>query len=203
MTAQKSLRDLKIGEHPAGLYVLFFTEMWERFCFYGMRALLVYYMTKMLFLPENVGNVAGHAAVLGALTKVFGPMTAQALASQIYGLYTGLVYLTPIMGGYFADRFLGQRKTVIIGGVIMALGEFMMMFPRWFYLALLLLIVGNGFFKPNISTQVGNLYPKGDERRDRAFMVFYVGINLGAALSPFVCGTLGESKNYGLSLIHI
>jgi len=197
MTAQKSLRDLKIGEHPAGLYVLFFTEMWERFCFYGMRALLVYYMTKMLFLPENVGNVAGHAAVVGALTKVFGPMTAQALASQIYGLYTGLVYLTPIMGGYFADRFLGQRKTVIIGGVIMALGEFMMMFPRWFYLALLLLIVGNGFFKPNISTQVGNLYPKGDERRDRAFMVFYVGINLGAALSPFVCGTLGESKNYG------
>ena len=195
--AKKNLRDLKIGEHPAGLYVLFFTEMWERFCFYGMRALLVYYMTKMLFLPENVGRVAGHAAVAGALSKVFGEMTSQALASQIYGLYTGLVYLTPIAGGYFADRFLGQRKTVVIGGVIMALGEFLMMYPKWFYAALFLLIIGNGFFKPNISTQVGNLYPKGDERRDRAFMVFYVGINLGAFLSPFVCGTLGESPNYG------
>ncbi len=186
-----------LGEHPLGLYVLFFTEMWERFCYYGMRALLVYYMTKMLFLPENVGGIAGHATVVAGLSKVFGPMSSQALASQIYGLYTGLVYLTPIAGGYFADKLLGQRKTVVIGGVLMALGEFLMMSPRWFYAALLLLIVGNGFFKPNISTQVGNLYPKGDHRRDRAFMIFYVGINLGAFMSPFVCGTLGESKNYG------
>ncbi|HRG98023.1 MAG TPA: peptide MFS transporter [Polyangiaceae bacterium] len=193
----KKLSERTLGEHPLGLYVLFFTEMWERFCYYGMRALLVYYMTKMLFLPETVGKVAGHSVIVAALTRVFGEMSSQALASQIYGLYTGLVYLTPIAGGYFADRFLGQRKTVVIGGVLMALGEFLMMSPRWFYVALLLLIVGNGFFKPNISTQVGNLYPKGDHRRDRAFMIFYVGINLGAFMSPFVCGTLGESKDYG------
>src|SRR4029079_4843659 len=113
-------------------------------------------------------------------------------ASQIYGLYTGLVYLTPVFGGLLADRILGPRRTVILGAVLMAAGHFIMAFDRWFFAALLLLILGNGAFKPNISTQVGGLYAPGDPRRDRAFSIFYVGINVGAFLAPLVCGTLGE-----------
>jgi POT family proton-dependent oligopeptide transporter len=185
-----------IGEHPLGLYALFFTEMWERFCFYGMRALLIYYMVKHLFLPEWQDKVVGHHAIMNFLGHIFGPMTTQQQSSQVYGLYTGFVYLTPVLGGYIADKFIGQRKSVFVGGIIMAAGEFMMMNESLFYPALLLLIIGNGFFKPNISTQVGNLYPKGDPRRDRAFMIFYVGINLGAFLSPFICGYLGENVSW-------
>ncbi len=159
--------DHSIFGHPRGLAVLFLTEMWERFSYYGMRSLLVYYMMKQL-------------------------MFTQAQASNIYGLYTGFVYLTPFLGGILADRILGQRRTVILGGVLMAIGHFLMAFQFSFFPALVFLILGNGAFKPNISTQVGNLYPPGDSRRDRAFLIFYVGINLGAMLSPFVCGTLGE-----------
>ncbi len=187
-----------LAGHPIGLYVLAFTETWERFCYYGMRALLVYYMTKFLFLPEHAGNVLGYRAVERGLEAVFGPMSTQALSSQIYGLYTGLVYLTPLFGGMIADRWWGQRKTVIVGGIIMAFGEFVLMVPSLFYVGLLLLIIGNGAFKPNISTQVGALYPKGDPRRDRAFNIFYVGINAGAFVAPFVCGTLGERYGWGL-----
>lgn len=154
-------------KHPVGLYYLFFTEMWERFSYYGMRALLVYYMTKQL-------------------------MFAQDKASMIYGLYTGFVYFTPFFGGLLADRYLGQRKTVVIGGVLMAIGHFLMAFESLFFPALTFLVIGNGAFKPNISTQVGNLYPDGDHRRDRAFSLFYMGINLGAFFSPLICGTLGE-----------
>src|SRR5689334_16746684 len=110
--------------HPLGLYVLAFTETWERFCYYGMRALLVYYMTKVLFLPEHAGNVLGYHTVQRGLESIFGEMSTQALASQIYGLHMGLVYLTPLLGGALADRYWGQRKAVIVGGVIMALGEF-------------------------------------------------------------------------------
>lgn len=153
--------------HPRGLYVLFLTEMWERFSYYGMRALLVYYMIKHLMFSQ------GHA-------------------SHIYGLYTGLVYLTPFFGGILADRVWGQRKTVIVGAVLMAIGHFLMAFEALFFPALLFLILGNGAFKPNISTQVGSLYQPGDPRRDRAFSIFYVGINVGAFFSPLVCGTLGE-----------
>src|SRR4029079_9696876 len=113
-------------------------------------------------------------------------------ASQIYGLYTGLVYLTPVFGGLLADRILGPRRTVILGAVLMAAGHFIMAFDRWFFAALLLLILGNGAFKPNISAQVGGLYAPGDPRRDRAYSIFYVGINLGAFLAPLVAGALGE-----------
>ena len=120
----------------------------------------------------------------------------QPLASQIYGFYTGLVYLTPIFGGLLADRVLGQRRTVILGAALMAVGHFMMAFEHLFLLALLFLILGNGCFKPNISTQVGALYAPGDRRRDRAFSIFYVGINLGAFLAPLVCGTLGEELGW-------
>ncbi|MBX3229547.1 MAG: peptide MFS transporter [Labilithrix sp.] len=185
-----------VGEHPLALYLLFFTEMWERFSYYGMRALLVYYMTKHILLDEWKDRVIGHAAIMGGLTKVFGVMDLDAQSSQIYGLYTAFVYLTPLAGGMIADRFIGQRKSVYIGGVIMATGQFVLTQDRFFYFGLLLLIIGNGFFKPNISTQVGALYPKGDERRDRAFMIFYVGINVGALLAPLVCGTLGEKVGW-------
>jgi len=178
--------------HPPGLAFLFATEMWERFSYYGMRALLVLYMVKYLFLPGHAETVIGYAALKSALEFVFGPLGVQPLASQVYGLYTALVYLTPILGGYLADRVLGQRRTVIIGAALMALGHFMMASERLMLLALVVLILGNGAFKPNISTQVGHLYPPGDPRRDRAFSIFYVGINVGAFFSPLVCGTLGE-----------
>jgi proton-dependent oligopeptide transporter, POT family len=182
--------------HPRGLSYLFATEMWERFSYYGMRALLVLYMLKFLFTSQRTGEVVGLAPFQGALEFVFGPLAPQPLASQIYGTYTGLVYLTPILGGLLADRLLGQRRTVIIGATLMAIGHFMMAFEQLFLIALAFLILGNGAFKPNISTQVGSLYAPGDRRRDRAFSIFYVGINLGAFLAPLVCGTLGEELGW-------
>jgi POT family proton-dependent oligopeptide transporter len=182
--------------HPRGLTFLFTTEMWERFSYYGMRSLLVLYMTKYLLLPEHAGDVRGLAAVKDALESIFGPLDVQPLSSQIWGLYTGLVYFTPILGGLIADRVLGQRRTVVIGAVLMALGHFMMASEQLFLFALLALILGNGCFKPNISTQVGGLYAPGDHRRDRAYSIFYVGINVGAFLAPLVCGTLGEKVGF-------
>jgi len=182
--------------HPRGLTFLFATEMWERFSYYGMRALLVLYMINYLFAPHRAGEVLGLASFRNALEFVFGPLAPQPLASQIYGFYTGFVYLTPIFGGLLADRVLGQRRTVVLGAALMAAGHFMMAFERLFLFALGLLILGNGCFKPNISTQVGALYSAGDRRRDRAFSIFYVGINLGAFLAPLVCGTLGEEAGW-------
>ena len=182
--------------HPRGLSYLFATEMWERFSYYGMRALLVLYMVKYLLQPVHAQAVIGFAALKAALEFVFGPLDIQPLSSQIYGLYTGLVYLTPILGGYLADRVLGQRRMVVIGASLMAIGHFMMAFEPLFLFALFVLILGNGAFKPNISTQVGTLYAPGDPRRDRAFSVFYVGINLGAFLAPLICGTLGEELGW-------
>ncbi len=158
--------------HPKGLYVLFGAEMWERFSYYGMRALLVLYLTEHLKYDRK-----------------------DALA--LYATYTGLVYLTPLLGGFLADKFLGQRKAILIGGIVMALGHFAMAFEPLLYLALGLLILGNGFFKPNISTMVGNLYSAGDTRRDEvAYTIFYMGINLGAGISPLVCGYLGEKVGW-------
>lgn len=147
--------------------MLFFTEMWERFSYYGMRALLVLY-----------------------LVDAMGYQRADALA--LYGTYTALVYLTPIFGGYLADHYLGYRKSILIGGLVMAMGHFAMAFPELLKLALGLIIIGNGFFKPNISTLLGSLYGEHDPRRDGGFTIFYIGINLGALLSPLVAGTLGE-----------
>jgi POT family proton-dependent oligopeptide transporter len=159
--------------HPRGLYLLFFTEMWERMSYYGMRGLLV------LFLTSKVNGG-------------FGWSTGDALS--LYGTYTGLVYLTPIVGGYIADKFIGQRKAVVLGGTLMMIGHLVLALPSvtMFYAGLGFLIIGNGFFKPNISTMVGGLYEPGDGRRDGAFTIFYMGINLGAVLGNFICGTLGE-----------
>jgi POT family proton-dependent oligopeptide transporter len=170
--------------------------MWERFSYYGMRALLVLYMVKYLLDPERARHVIGLSAFKSALESVFGPLAAQPFASHIYGFYSGLVYLTPVLGGLLADRVLGQRRTVIVGATLMAAGHFAMAFEQFFLFALGLLILGNGAFKPNISTQVGGLYAPGDRRRDRAFSIFYVGINLGAFLAPLICGTLGEELGW-------
>ncbi|MFL4971206.1 MAG: peptide MFS transporter [Xanthobacteraceae bacterium] len=197
--APATVADARTGElfgHPKGLAFLFATEMWERFSYYGMRALLVLYMMKYLLLADRAETVVGLTALRRALEWLFGPLDIQPLASQIYGFYTGLVYLTPILGGLLADRVLGQRRTVVVGAVLMAIGHFMMAFEALFLFALLALILGNGAFKPNISTQVGGLYAAGDRRRDRAFSIFYVGINLGAFLAPLVCGTLGEAAGW-------
>ena len=182
--------------HPRGLTYLFTTEMWERFSYYGMRALLVLYMVKYLFQPERAQTIIGFATLKATFEFLFGPLDIQPLASQVYGFYTGLVYLTPIFGGLIADRMLGQRRTVVIGAALMAIGHFMMAYEPLFLFALVVLILGNGAFKPNISTQVGALYAPGDPRRDRAFSIFYVGINLGAFLAPLICGTLGEELGW-------
>ena len=170
--------------HPKGLFLLFATEMWERFSYYGMRALLV------LSLVASVESANP------------GFSLSQGDALRLYGLFTGFVYFTPLIGGWLADNYLGQRKSVIIGGVLMALGQFTLAAAipgnlSLFYIGLVILVLGNGFFKPNISTMVGDLYPEGDARRDGAFTIFYMGINAGAFLAPLVCGTLGENAELG------
>jgi proton-dependent oligopeptide transporter, POT family len=180
--------------HPGGLYVLFFTEMWERVSYYGMRALLILYMTDYLINRVHSGttHVFGFMSLQRGLEAVFGPMAVQPLASQIYGIYTGLVYFTPFFGGMLADRVLGQRKCVVLGGVLMAIGQFLLAVESMFLLGLFVLILGNGCFKLNLATQVGSLYPQGDPRRDRAYTIYYMGVNLGAFIAPLVCGTLGQ-----------
>ena len=187
--------------HPRGLTFLFATEMWERFSYYGMRALLVLYMVKLLLLPGHAENVIGLTTLRSWFESMTGPLGVQPFSSHIYGLYTGLVYLTPVFGGMLADRVLGQHRTIVLGAAMMAIGHFMMAFESLFLLALTMLILGNGAFKPNMSAQVGGLYGRGDPRRDRAYSIFYVGINLGAFLAPLVCGTLGEQLgwHYGFS----
>jgi len=193
---RSSKRTSDLFGHPRGLTFLFATEMWERFSYYGMRALLVLYMVKLLLLPGHVENVIGLPALSSLFESMLGTSGVQPLSSQIYGFYTGLVYLTPVFGGLLADRVLGQHRTILLGAAMMAVGHFMMAFEPLFLFALTMLILGNGAFKPNMSAQVGGLYAPGDPRRDRAYSIFYVGINLGAFLAPLVCGTLGEELGW-------
>jgi POT family proton-dependent oligopeptide transporter len=175
--------------HPIGLSVLFGTEMWERFCYYGMRALLTFYMVDYLFVGDRPQHVIGY----GFMQWLYGKLDPQPMGSLIYGLYTALIYLTGVIGGTIADRFTGQKRAVIIGGITMAVGEFLLTDPALFFIGLLVLVLGNGLLKPNLSTQVGGLYSPGDSRIDRAYSVFYVGINLGALIAPPICGRLGHS----------
>ena len=169
----------EIFGHPRGLFYLFFAELWERFSFYGMRALLVLYMTKQLLFSD---------------TMSFG----------VYGAYMSLVYFTPLIGGVLADNYLGLRKSIILGGVLMALGHFFLSIETefFFYGSLALLIVGNGLFKPNISTFVGKLYAQGDDRRDAGFTIFYMGINIGGAVAPLLCAWVAEvyGWHYGFTI---
>ncbi len=172
------------NNHPKGLYILFATEMWERFNYYGMRAVLVLFMTKALLFDK-------------------------AFASSLYGSYTSLVYLTPLIGGFIADKYWGNQRSIIAGGLVMALGEILLFFcghtylsapglsTMFFFCGLGFMIAGNGFFKPNISSLVGQLYPKGDRRVDSAYTIFYMGINVGGALGPFVCGLAGDTGQPG------
>lgn len=175
ITAQKG--------HPKGLYLLFFTEMWERFSYYGMRAILILFMTKMMQFDSK-------------------------FASGIYGNFTAVVYLTPLIGGFISDRYWGNRRSIFVGGVTMAIGQFLLFFCAsfvasnpdlakiLFVLGLTTLVIGNGFFKPNISTMVNQLYAPGDKRVDAAFSIFYMGINLGAFFSPLICGALAEKVHF-------
>jgi len=171
--------------HPRGLYVLFATEMWERFNYYGMRAILIYFMTDALLF-----------------NKVF--------ASNLYGGYTSLVFLTPLIGGFIADRYWGNRRSIVLGGLVMALAELILFFcaslyksnpevsSLLFYVGLGTMIVGNGFFKPNISSMVGQLYRPNDKRTDAAYTIFYMGINTGAVLGQLATGYLGEKVGWHL-----
>jgi POT family proton-dependent oligopeptide transporter len=182
-----------IFEQPKGLYYLAATEAWERFSYYGMTALVVLYMVNQLLLPGHVENIAGFPAFRAALEGVFGPMSTQALASQIFGLYSGFVYFTPVIGGWIADRFIGQRNAVVAGAVLMSAGHLAMAFDQSFLAALALLILGSGLLKGNIAAQVGTLYAIDDEtNRVRAYTIFQTGINAGAVLGPIVCGLLAQ-----------
>jgi proton-dependent oligopeptide transporter, POT family len=178
---------------PKALAYLAFTETWERFSYYGMTAILVLYMSQSLLMPGHVEHVRGFTAFRSGLEAVFGPMGTLALASQIYGLYTGFIYFTPVLGGWIADRWMGQRNAVALGAILMSAGHLAMAFDASFLLALLLLIVGCGFLKGNISTQVGNLYAEDDAAgRTRGFSVFSMGINIGATIGPLLCGLAAE-----------
>jgi proton-dependent oligopeptide transporter, POT family len=175
------------------LFYLAFTEAWERFSFYGMMALLVLYMLNQLLLPAHAGHVAGLSWLRALLESISGPMSPQAFASQIFGLYTGFVYFTPLLGGAMADRLIGQRNAVVIGALLMTAGHIAMAFDAAFLLALLLLVIGSGFLKGNIAAQVGALYPPDDQsRRARGFVIFSTGINLGAIVGPLLCGLLAQ-----------
>jgi POT family proton-dependent oligopeptide transporter len=182
--------------HPKGLYYLAFTEAWERFSYYGMTGLLVLYMVNQLLLPGHVEHVTGFAGFRGFIEGLYGPLSGQALASAIFGLYAGFVYFTPVLGGIVADRWIGQRNAVVLGALAMCGGHVAMAFDHSFLLALLLLVIGSGLLKGNISAQVGALYPRDDEaRRTRGFAVFSVAINVGAVAGPLVCGWL--ASEYG------
>jgi POT family proton-dependent oligopeptide transporter len=178
--------------HPKGLGFLAFTEAWERFSYYGMQSLLVLYMVNELLLPGHVENIAGFEL----FRRLYGGLDGQPLASAIFGTYTALVYLTPILGGLLADRVLGRRRTITIGAVTMAAGHFLMAFEASFLLALLCLILGNGCFKGNIASQVGALYAPDDNRRADAFQIFYLAINAGVISAPLIAGTLGEDVGW-------
>ncbi|HVU20186.1 MAG TPA: peptide MFS transporter [Rhizomicrobium sp.] len=180
------------GQPPA-LGFLAFTEAWERFSYYGMTSLLVLYMSQALFMPEHIGNIAGFAGYRAALEGVFGKMSTLALASQTYGLYTGFVYFTPLIGGWLADRFIGRRNAVVAGAILMSGGHIAMAFDASFLLALFLLITGCGLLKGNISTQVGQLYAEDDATgRTRGFSIFSMAINVGAVAGPLTCGLLAQ-----------
>lgn len=179
--------------HPRGLGYLAFTEGWERFSYYGMQTLLVIYMTRYLLLPGHIEHIAGFTWFRAALERVYhGPLSNVALASAIFGLYTGLVYLTPIAGGFIADRWLGRTRTITIGSLLMATGHFLMAFEQSFLGALLCLLTGVGCFKGNLASQISALYAPEDLRRADAFQIYYLFINGAVIVSPLIAGTLGE-----------
>jgi POT family proton-dependent oligopeptide transporter len=185
--------------HPKPLAFLAFTEAWERFSYYGMTSLLVLYMTKQLLLPGHVENIAGFGAARAFFTSTYGgghAMTVVALASAIYGFYSSTVYLTPTLGGFLADRFLGRTNTVVLGACLMAAGHFLMAFDISFLAAITCLMLGSGCLKGNLAAQVGGLYSDGDNRRADAFQIYFLGINAGVIFGPTVTGLLGQNMGW-------
>ncbi|MEM1111867.1 MAG: peptide MFS transporter [Pseudomonadota bacterium] len=178
--------------HPRGLAYIVFAEAWERFSFYGMQALLVLYMASYLLRDGNNDQILGFTAFAGLLRAVFGDLSVQAMTAQIFGLYVGLIYLAPVLGGYLGDRFLGRTRAVLAGAIFMVAGHLLMAFESAFLIALGLLILGCGLLKGNLAAQVGALYAKADQRRDTAFTLYNVAITAGGTLAPLICGTLGE-----------
>lgn len=184
-------------DQPRGLWFLAFTEAWERFSYYGMTALVVLYMVDQLLLPGHVEHVVGFPAYRALVESVTGPLSAQALASQTFGLYSGLVYFTPVFGGMLADRWLGARRTVVLGAMLLSAGHLAMAFDASFLIALLLLVSGTGCLKGNISAQVGALYDLRDVAgRTRGFTIFSMGINVGATIGPLACGALAQAYGW-------
>ena len=193
MQASISRNEERIWGHPKGLLFLAMTEAWERFSFYGMRALLVLYMVQELLLPGRIENVAGMDTYRSVVESIFGELSTQAFASQTFGLYAGFVYFTPLLGGLLADRWLGAKRVVMIGIALMTLGHFAMAFDWSFLLALLLLVLGSGCLKGNIAAQVGHLYEAHEETlRSKGYAIFSTGINVGATIGPLVCGLLAQ-----------
>ncbi len=179
--------------HPRGLAFLGFTEGWERFSYYGMQTLLVLYMVHQLLLPGHIEHIVGFGPFRAAIEHLYGgTLSNVALASAIFGLYSGLVYLTPIPGGLLADRWLGKTRTVLLGALLMSAGHFLMAFDYSFLLALLCLLTGVGCFKGNLASQVGALYAPGDLRRADAYQIYYLFISAAVVVAPLVSGTLGE-----------
>ena len=185
----------QIFGHPRGLVVLAGTELWDRISFHGMQALLTLYMAEQLFLPGHVEKIVGFPAFRATVEGLFGHLTTQGLATQVFGLYVGFVYVTPTIGGWLGDRVLGRARTVTLGALLMTAGHFCMAFDQSFLLAMLLLILGAGALRGNLQPQVGELYPAGDRRRVVAFQLYASMINLGAFIAPLVTGALG--KAYG------
>ncbi len=188
----QSHEDTAFFGHPRGLGFLAGTELWERFSFYAMQALLMLYMTKYLLLPENSAKIVGLGIYRDVLEAVFGPMTNLALAAQTFGLYSGLILATPLVGAWLGDRVLGRTKTITIGALLMSAGHLTMANEKAFLLALLLLILGGGCFIGNLAAQIGGLYEPRDMRRTRAFGVYLMALNVGAFMAPLIAGTMGE-----------
>lgn len=185
-------------KHPPALWFLAFSETWERFSYYGMQTLLTLYLATYLLNSNHAADVIGIQSVRALFEGFYGPMSATAFASAIFGLYTGFVYLTPVLGGLIADRLLGKTATITLGAALMVAGHFAMAFEPALFIALALLLIGTGCFKGNIASQLGSCYKTDDARRSHAFQIFYLGISFGAILAPLVCGTIGERLGWHL-----
>ena len=184
---------------PRGLTVLAATQFWESFSLYGMQALLVLYMVDQLLMPGHIEKIAGFAATRAAIESVTGPLSTQALAVQLFGLFAGLARFTPVFGGYIGDRLLGRRRMVAIGALLMTAGHFCMAFDVTFLLALLLLVLGTGAMNSNLFSQVGSLYHATDRRRDDGLQLYYLALNIGAFVAPIACGWLGQEFNWHIA----
>src|SRR5215469_3874244 len=178
--------------HPRGIFVLAGTEVWDRISFQGMQSLLVLYMVNALLLPGRIEHVLGFASFRAFIERFTGPLSIKALATQTFGIYVFLVYLMPLLGGVIGDRVLGRRNTIVLGGLLMTAGHFLLAFDASFLIALVFLIFGAGFFRGNLTPQMGELYDVKDRRRDEAFQLYALALNLGAFLAPLITGSLAK-----------